>query len=207
MVARNTDADFGEKRASSGVFQRFLIWWQHALSGLVNGSRDASTPKTGPASEQPSGRTVRVLDLRSPGMAWLGGGALIAGSVATIALASPVTPRAVAISAAGMSLVWGGMRWALLQVTARGTLARDPQAIRGAWATGSAVWLLGVTPELRVLAWAVSAAVTWVVLERLGASRRQATVGVGIAWGAQAFVVIGSWLARNAIVAILAARG
>jgi hypothetical protein len=148
-----------------------------------------------------------MLDLRSPGIAWIGGAALLAGSTATIALASPLTPRAVAISAAGMSLVWGGMRWALLQVTARGALARDPHAIRGAWAAGSAVWLLGVTPELRVLAWVVSAAVTWVVLERLGGSRRQVAVGVGIAWGAQAFVVIGSWLAKNAIVAILAARG
>jgi len=137
---------------------------------------------------------------------WAGGFAVIIGAAGTVALSSP-GQRSVAISAAAMTIVWAGVRWALLDVVARDRTGLVHAEVRGAWAIGSLVWAVGVTPELRVLAWTVSGVLTWLVLGRLGATRRRAGLCVGIAWGAHALVVIGSWLARNAIIAILATRG
>lgn len=202
MVVRDTDVR--HKRDPRGILQRFLAWWQWALSGFVSGVR-SSAARTFRSTAQ--GASSSPLALRSPLVAWIGGVAILVGAAGTIALSHAGIARSVAISAAVMSLIWGGLRWALLRFGTSGDLKHDPHAVRGAWALGSMVWVVGVTPELRGAAWVISAAVTWVVLQRLGATKRQAGFAVGIAWGAQAVVTIGSWLAKNAVVAFLATRG
>ena len=207
MVARNTDADVRQERPQEGAVQRFLRWWQQSLSILVNTSQKAASPAVNRMSEKAKGGPRSVLALRSPALTWIGGLALLVGAVGTVVLSAANAMRPVAIAAAGMSLVWGALRLILLRVGATNRLRKDPLGIRGAWALGSIAWVVAVTPELRALAWAVSGAVTWLVIERLGATRRQASICVGIAWGAQAFVAVGSWLASNAVVAILASRG
>jgi len=206
MVARNTDAEVHGKRPPRGLIQRFLVWWQRSLTALLGRAADASRP-AGSLTENPPEMRRGALSFRSPALAWAAGLALIVGAAGTIALSASGSSRPVAISAAVMTLVWAAVRWALLDAVARHRMTLARAEVRGAWALGSLAWAAGVTPELRVLAWAVSGAVTWIVLERLGASRRQTALGVGIAWGAQAFVVVGSWLATNAIVGFLATRG
>jgi len=163
--------------------------------------------RSGTSAEAPVPSSREPLSLGSPALVWAGGLAVLIGAAGTVALSTAGTTRAVAISAAVMMIVWAGVRWALMDVVARHRTSLSRAQVRGAWALGSLVWIVGVTPELRVLAWVASGAATWLVFERLGATRRQALTCVGIAWGAQAVVVIGSWLARNAIIAILAARG
>lgn len=161
----------------------------------------------GHSSEKAAGASREPFGLRSRALPWAGGFAVLIGAAGTVALSWPGQGRSIAISAAAMTVVWAGGRWALLDVVSRHRTTLSRGEIRGAWAIGSLVWVLGVTPELSVLAWTVSGALTWLVLERIGATRRQAVVCVGIAWGAQALVVIGSWLATNAFIAILATRG
>lgn len=207
MVARNTDADFSPQRLPSGVVGRFLRWWQRFLSTLVAASHTSPTRPATPTAGEPPAESRLLAIVRAPALVWAGGLAMLGGAALTVAISPAGTARSVAISAAVMSLIWGALRWALMRIVASETLARDLRSTRGAWAAGATVWILGVTPELRGLAWAASGAITWLVLERLGVTRRQALVCVGVAWGAQAFVVVGSWLARNAIIAILATRG
>lgn len=204
MAVRNSNADARNGNGPRGILGRFLLWWQRFLSDIVSGIWSPGAPSAGHATP---GSAQRPFALRSPAIAWVGGASLLAGAVGTIVLSQAGIARSVAITAAVMSLIWGGLRWALLRFGASGDLKRDPQAIRGAWALGSILWIVGVTPELRGVAWAASALVTWVVLQRLGATKRSAGLSVGIAWGAQALVTIGSWLARNAVVAFLATRG
>jgi len=105
-----------------------------------------------------------------------------------------------------MSLVWGAARLLLMRLAARGGSAPDAPTLQRAWAVGSLVWVIGVTPELRVLAWGLSGALTWVALDRAGTSRTHTWRCVGIAWGGQAAVVAGSWLLRNALMAVLIGR-
>jgi hypothetical protein len=86
-------------------------------------------------------------------------------------------------------------------------MACNLSALLGASSLGLIAYAAAFTPELRAAAWVVSAALTWLALVRLGDSRREAGRTVGIGWGAQALVVAGSWIARSAVVAILASRG
>ena len=206
MVARNTDAETRQNRPSDGVIRRFLVWWQRLLTAALG--RSAPLAESVRRAAETLARSPReMLALRSPSLAWTGGLAVVMGAVGTVALSGTGPGRWVALSAAVMTLMWAGMRWALMDIVARHRTTLTRAQIRGAWAWGALVWVIGVTPELRALAWVVSGAVTWLIVERLGATRRQALACVGIAWGAQALVVVGSWLARNAIIAILATRG
>jgi len=176
------------------------------LTAAVNRSTDVVKGRGTPTGQ--SARSDReFFSLRSPALSWAGGLAVTVGAAATVALSGSGTTRSVAIVAAVMTLVWAAVRWALLDVVASRRTTLGHANIRGAWALGSLAWLIGVTPELRALAWLVSGVVTWRVLERHGATRRQSLASVGIAWGAQALVVLGSWLATNAVIALLATRG
>lgn len=206
MVARNTDADVRHDHRSGDVLRRFLEWWQRLLTSVLHHSKtavDIALRRAGKAASSLRG----PLAARSRVLAWAGGLAVVIGALGTIAVSAPGQSRTIAVSAAVMMTVWAAVRWALLDVAARFQEVSGRSEVRSAWALGSLVWMLGVTPELRALAWLISAVVTWVVLERLGAPRRQALVCVGIAWGAQAFVVVGSWLAKNALIAVLALQG
>ena len=55
-------------------------------------------------------------------------------------------------------------------------------------------------------AWAISALVTWGCLALFGARKLSALRLIAIAWGAQVAVVVASWLAENAILALFALR-
>ena len=90
---------------------------------------------------------------------------------------------------------------------ATGRSARDGSAVLGATSAGLIAYVFAVTPELRVVAWTASAAITWLALRELGDAKQQATRTVAIAWGAQALVVVGSWLARSAVMAVLVGGG
>ena len=94
------------------------------------------------------------------------------------------------------------VRLLLMRLTSRGRV--DADSVYRAWALGSLVLVLGLTPETRLAVWVVAAVVTWIALVRHGASRPSASRLTGIAWGAQALVVVVSWLAESAILALLA---
>ncbi len=206
MVARNTDAEVRGKRPSDGVVGRLLVWWQRLLSGLL-GRTTSLVDTARRRSEKPAHSPHGAIAIQSPIVAWVGCLAVAFGALGIVTLAGSGTDRWVGVSGATMTIVWAGVRWALMDVVARRETTLTRAQVRGAWAVGALVWLIGVTPELRALAWVASGAVTWLILERLGATRRQALTCVGIAWGSQALVVVGSWLAKGALIAILATRG
>ena len=206
MVARNTDPESRHRRPPHDVIRGFLVWWQRTLTAAF-GAAVQAVERARRAPETPVRSSPRAFSLQSASLAWAGGLAVALGAAATVALSGTGQSRSVAVSAAIMTLMWAAVRWALVDMTARHRTGLTRAQVRGAWALGALVWVIGVTPELRALAWAASGIVTWLILERLGNTRRQALTCVGIAWGAQALVVVGSWLARNAIIAILAARG
>ena len=92
-------------------------------------------------------------------------------------LIAPSGARTAAALAGAASFLWTALRWLVLRVTEPRLAASDPNGVRGAFAAGLLVYALAVTP------------------------------GLGLAWGAQAFVVCGMWFARNAYVALVAMRG
>lgn len=201
MVARNTDADSARTSRSRATARRFFHWWQAWLSHLSRRFSDVVATSRVPPSPFARRRS------RAAGLLLAGSSALLVGAVGAVALSTPGASRTAAITAAVMSSVWGAARLLLMRLAARGSSAPDVPALQRAWALGSLVWVIGVTPELRVLAWGLSGALTWVALDRSGASRPHTWRCVGIAWGGQAAVVAGSWLLRNALMAVLLGRG
>ena len=101
-----------------------------------------------------------------------------------------------------MVIRWFGVRWA-----APGVVAEDSAALRGAFALGLLPYSLAFTPELRLVAWIAAGAITGLILLRIGRERREVSRAIGFAWGIQALVVLGGWLARNAYFAVISARG
>ncbi len=123
-----------------------------------------------------------------------------------VALAPPGTARYLAAWAGAQSVLWAAVRWLLMRYTGRGA-AEDRSILLGASSLGLVAYAIAVTPELRAVAWAGSAALTWFALVRLGDRRAEAGRTVAIAWGAQALVVAVSWIARNGVLAFLISRG
>lgn len=122
---------------------------------------------------------------------------LVAGAAIRVALSEP-GPELVAAAVASLSaLGWAAARLGML-VAVLGTSRARSRAAVGAWAAGTWVWVVSVNPVLAFVAWAASAALSWVVLRRdetLPAPRARRAVLV--AWGVQAAVSILSWLAVN----------
>jgi hypothetical protein len=137
---------------------------------------------------------------------WLGNAALVAGVALGVAVAPPGLARTLALWAGAQSVLWALVRWLLMAYASRGT-ARGGAALLGASSLGLIAYGVAATPELRAVAWVVSAAVTWRALVTLGDSRRDAGRVVALAWGAQAAVVVASWIARGAVLAYLIGRG
>jgi len=137
----------------------------------------------------------------------LGGLAVLVGALGGILLSAPGVDRRVAALAGLASIMWAGIRWVALRLAAPRTFAENPAALRDAVWTGLLVYAIALTPELRFAAWLISAGVTGGVLIRRGRSRGEVVRSVGIAWGAQALVVAGGWLARSALLVLLAAGG
>lgn len=201
MVARRFDT-----KTVSGAFRELVAElfeaWRHVVTRLV-GVLALLRARVAPAERfAPAPRSW----LLRPAVAWSGALALALGAVLGVALAQPGLPRSLAIWAGVQSLLWAAVRWLLMRFTARGA-ARDSAVLLGASSLGLLAYAFAVNPELRVAAWVLSATLTWFALVRLGDREREAARTVGIAWGAQALVVIGSWIARNGVMAFLAGRG
>lgn len=152
---------------------------------------------------------LRLPDLRKDSVAlgWFGGLAVLIGAALGVAVASPGVYRHAAALAGVTSLLWAAIRWLGVRLAGPRLLAEDPAALRGAFSLGLLAYAFAVTPELRFAAWLAAGAVTGVTLVRVGRGRREVARAIAFAWGMQAVVVTGGWLARNALLAILIARG
>ena len=131
----------------------------------------------------------------------------IAGTVAATTLAQAGHERTLEILAAAAGIGWMAIRLVLMRLAAsHWSLKAEAGDLRGAWALGLLPFIVGISPELRLLAWVVSAAITYVVVVRTSVSRLDARRVVGVAWGVQAVVVTANWIARNAYFIVLAMR-
>ncbi len=201
MVARRSETE-STPSPRGGLFAELFEMWRRLVTRL----RDALAPlwmRLFPAKNPDA--PVRPW-LLSRTVVWIGCASVLMGAAAGIALAIPGLPRSLAVWAGAQSLIWAVARWLLMRYAGRG-IARNSAALLGASSLGLVAYAFAATPELRALAWVVSAVITWLALVRLGDSRREASRNVGIAWGAQAVVVAASWFARSAVIAMLASRG
>jgi len=146
-------------------------------------------------------------DIRHPAMRWYGACAVVAGAAGGVAIAAPGSARLFALLAGTMSVLWAIVRAVIFRFADADLTAEDPALARGALALGLLAYALALTPEARLAAWALSAGISSYALERAGQPRRIVWQAIALAWGAQAIVVIGEWVARSAFVAVLAARG
>jgi hypothetical protein len=191
---------------------RWLNWWRRVLSvGLASASRAASAavhpPRAALSRHSSPERQKPVATDSHPALAWVGGLAVLVGAAVGVALSAPGVDRRVAALAGLASIMWAVIRWIAIRIAARRTLAENPAALRDAVALGLLVYAFAVTPELRFAAWLISAVVTGGALIGRGRDRGEVVRSVGIAWGVQALVVAGGWLARSALIALLTARG
>jgi hypothetical protein len=201
MVARRFDTG-----TAFGVVEELLTELFEEWRRLLTRLRDALVrlgARFSPA--EPPGAVPRPW-LQRPVVVVLGDAALVLGVGVGIALAPPGSARYLAAWAGAQSVLWAAVRWLLMRYAGRGA-AEDRSALLGASSLGLIAYALAVTPELRALAWAASAALTWFALVRLGDRRAEAGRTVAIAWGAQALVVTVSWIARNGVLAFLISRG
>ena len=112
---------------------------------------------------------------------------LLAGGVARVILAAPGDPRTVAAVASVAAIAWAVVRLGMLfALQPRQGVTREK--VLGAWAAGTLVWVIAISPEATFLAWLLSAIVTLAVFERMGVERRYARMAVALAWGLQAAV-------------------
>ena len=151
---------------------------------------------------RPDAQSTSPRHVATPLLLALAASAACAGAVGGALLAARNGPATAGWLAGLASVVWAAVRLLLMRLTSRGRV--DADAVYRAWALGSLVLVLGLTPETRLAVWVVAAVVTWIALVRHGASRPSASRLTGIAWGAQALVVVVSWLAESAILALLA---
>lgn len=202
MVARRFDTNPVDERVSPGFAGQLFETWRHAVTRARNASAETIS-RLSPA-EKPAARPAHWL--LHPGVVWLGDASLVLGAALGVAISQPGLPRTLAIWAGIQSVVWAVVRW-LLMTYASGDSARDRSVLLAASSFGLAAYAVAATPELRGLAWAVSAAMTWRALVLLGDDRRDAGRIVAVAWGAQAAVVVASWIARSGVLAYLLTRG
>jgi len=201
MVARRSDAKTASPPPRGFLPDLFEMWRR-----LVSRSRDALVDlreRLFPA-EKP-GAPSRSWLLR-PGVVWLGAASLALGIGLGVALSPPGPARSLAIWAGVQSALWAPLRWLVMKYASRGRTL-DGAALLGASSLGLVAYAVAATPELRAVAWVASAAITWAALSRLGDNRREAAQIVGIAWGAQALVLVASWIARSGVIAFFASRG
>lgn len=202
MVARKDDAELIGESEVPTLPKRVLLLWQRMLTRLLYWfARLIIRPR------RPGATATQGVEWVQSG--WVTGvaiAALLGGVAAGVLIAPAGQPRLLAIAAGAASVLWAALRLLLMRLSAPCPL-RNARALRGAWAVGLVAYAIGVTPELRLAAWVISGGITWYVLQKLGEERREATLLTGVAWGTQAAVVVLSWLARSAYVAIVTARG
>jgi hypothetical protein len=201
MVARRSDANTTSLPPGDFLARLFEMWRR-----FLSRSRDALVglrERLSPA-EKPDALSRPWL-LR-PGIVWIGAASLALGVVLGVALSPPGPARSLAIWAGIQSALWAPLRWLVMKYASRRRALEDA-ALLGASSLGLVAYALAVTPELQAAAWVVSAAITWAALGHLGDDRREAAKTVGLAWGAQALVLVASWISRSGVIAFLASRG
>jgi len=212
MIARDGSEPPLSDPSSRTIAHGWLYWWRQVVTRAIHIIR--STARSAVAVAQTAvSRGRRYIDsgafsdVRHPALGWAGASAVVLGAVVGVAIAPPGIERQTAALAGAASLMWMVIRWLGMRLAAPRLFTEDRAALRGALALGLLSYSLAVTPELRLVAWFAAAVVTAWALLRVGRQRREVLLAVGFAWGMQALVVAGGWLARNALVALLAARG
>jgi len=201
MAVRKSDPDPAAGTITAAVVGELFEMWRHLLTWAYDATVALLRPPT-PAKRPES--VAHWLHRRE--VVWLGTLLLASGVTAGVLLAEPGFSRTLAAWAGFQSVLWAAARWLLVRYATPGS-GRNGAGLLGATSFGLVAYGLALTPELRAVAWAASATLTWVALVLLGSDRRVAARTVSIAWGAQALVVTGSWVARGGVLALLLSRG
>lgn len=189
--------------------RRWLLWWRLALAGLVRAIVDAARTIAGLAQRAFTWAhdllaAHALTDVRHPVSVWVGTAALAAGAVGGVLLVSTTLDRRAAALAGVASFMWAAIRWFVMRRALPDVATDDSAALRGSLARGLTVYAIALTPELRLIAWLGAAAMTGASLLRAGHAREPVLRAIALAWGLQAVVVAGGWLARNMLVAVVA---
>ncbi len=198
MVARKQGAEI-DAAPRRGPVARVLRTWRRLVTMALRWASDIAARATAAADR----RGARWVE-----RGWvpaLGASAFVVGAAGTLAVAGGGNAQLVASVAIAESLVWAGMRWLVMRLLGRGPAARG-RALAGAWALGLLPYAFAVVTALGVVAWVVSAGLTWFGLVSADDRPENAARTVGIAWGAQAAVIVLSRIASSGVVAFLSLR-
>lgn len=130
--------------------------------------------------------------------------ALLAVGALARALLAPEGVRAAESLAALMTVALAFVRLAVMALTLPRGASGYRRLLWRSWASGLIPFAVAVGPYTSMVAWAVSAGLTAGLLQRGGTPEREARRAVVYAWGAHAAIGGAAWLARNAVVAVLA---
>ena len=195
----------GASRAAGESGARAARGWRRVLSGALGGigrgagTLAASLGEAILALARPSGLAIADRRVLRSHAVW-GSAATLVGVGVALALSGTTAP---AVAGAAWTVFWAFARRALLGLSAPAALTRTPR-LWGVWGVGLLPFALAVTAELRLVALAASAFVTYRAAAGAGASRRQAAWMVGLAFGGQAAVEAASWVARAGTLLLLA---
>lgn len=146
------------------------------------------------------GRSFALGDGRLVGV----GIALLVTGAVVRALLAPDAVRAAESLAGGMTVALAFARLAVMALTLPRGASGYRRLLWRSWASGLIPFAVAVGPYTSMIAWAVSAGLTVGLLQRGGTPEREARRAVVFAWGAHAAIGAAAWLARNAVVAVLA---
>lgn len=140
---------------------------------------------------------IRPELLLQPAFAWVGIMSVALGAAGTVVLGSRTGPDSSATSWAALAMIaWAGIRLLTMLAVQR----THTDLVRGAWALGSIAFAIAWTPDSRLAAYVLSAAITFATLAWLKLSARRAFAVVTVAWGLQALVVLAVAVTRSAMI-------
>lgn len=206
MVAPETDQT---PLSPAALFE----WWRGALARALNAVGNAAKSLSAAAlpalhdvatatrsiavgAKLPQSRAIRVV---SPFLVLCGASLSIGLSIGTPWLGREVLAF---ITVA----IWAIVRLAVMNLVAGAPRGETESALRTAWSLGLLPFVIGLTPDLRLLALVVSAALTYRALRCSGFVQRAALRMVAWAWGIQLVAGLLSILARNGLVLFTALR-
>ncbi len=176
MVARPD----GPRRIVTDTAGGVFSWWRRALHLIL----------------QPGISAARVSPAMTAGFLGLAIGAIGSGFVTGAADGIALGVRT------GLALpIWAGIRLLVMISAARNTSKTPRDLLIATWGWSLVPFAGALTPGLHAIAFIVSAALAWLVLEQSGVSRRIAISLVGWGYGFQIAVSLAVWLARNFLLA------
>lgn len=184
------------------MIREIFEWWTRLVGGLARGSNETWRSALRTFERLRAGEQDALGD---PAFVVVGVVSLLVGAAFRIGLSAPGDAKTAAVVAAAAAVAWAAIRLGTL-IAMQPTQRIARRKLVGAWAAGTLVWVIAASPGLALLAWALSAVVTFVVLVRMEVGRSHALTAIAVAWGLQATVTIASLVSAGGWAVFMSTR-